>query len=231
MSIWISDIRAPGSSVPAAARRRSGVWRSLGRSLAAVLGVLALAGCLDAVGQGREASEVVRVLDGQVAIGGPLGYCVDPVGTRDNDAGAFVLLGSCAGLSRDSSARHPGRLAVLTASVTVRGDGPAVAEITDEMASYFGSTAGRAILSRSGQAETVVLRGAQTRDGALFLRISDSAGFDGPEVGEEYLRVVFDVGDSIVMLSVLPLAEQPMEPRALQSLLDAFRDRVLRENR
>lgn len=203
-------------------------WTS--RPLAAAFAPLLLAGCLDGFGQGREAVEVVRVLDGGVAIGGPAGYCVDPVGMRDNADGAFVLLGSCAALSGDGAARHPGHLAVLTASVTPRAGGPAVAEIAEEMAAHFASEAGRAMLSRSGRAETVTLRAVEAQEGALSLHVSDSSDFAGPEVAQDYLRAVFDLGDSIVMLSVVPLAAQPMEPQAVQALLDAFRDRVLREN-
>jgi hypothetical protein len=190
---------------------------------------LLLAACLAGFGLSRQAPEVARVAGDTVAIAGPAGYCVDPVGTRETSNGAFVLLGSCAALN-GPGAPHPGRLAVLTASVAAQPGEPAVAELVDELAAVFTTEAGLAMLSRSGEADSVTLLETEPRDGVLYLRLRDTSGFDGPPVAEEYWRAILDAGGRMVMLSVIPLVEPQMSSEAAHGLLQAFVARVRREN-
>lgn len=189
-----------------------------------------LAGCLEGFGAGARAPETTRVANGAVTIGGPDGYCVDPLGSGDSDASSFVLLGSCAALREDPDAAHPDRLAVLTATVSRSAGGPRVADTLDELAEVFSAPAGRAMLSRSGEAERVTLLETRTRDGVLLLHLRDTSPFDGPEMAQEYWRAVLDAGERMVMLSVIPLSSSPLSAEAVRVLLDAFIARVQREN-
>jgi len=206
MSTWISDLRTLGLAAP-----------------------LLLSACFDGFGA-ADAPEVMRVARDSVAIGGPRGYCVDPVGTRDNSRGAFVLMGSCAALNGTARAQHPDRLAVLTATVSTDPGGPRVADSLDDLAAAFATEAGRAMLSRSGDAATVEVIEVQPLRGILFLHLRDSSPFEGPAIAQDYWRAVLDVGDRMVMLSVIPLESPPLGSLAARAILESFLDRVLREN-
>lgn len=200
--------------------------------LLALAGALLLAGCLEGApfGSGRAAPEVVQVAGGAVAIRGQRGYCVDPVATRDGADGAFVLLGSCASLSAGGRSEHPGRVAVLTASVVGDAEAGGIAGMEEALAAHFRTEAGRAMLSRTGDAGRVTVQDLRSEQGALILRVRDTSPFSGAAVGEEYVRAIFDLGGQIVTLTVIPLAAQPMEPQALSALLNEFRARVLHES-
>ena len=189
-----------------------------------------LAGCLEGFGAGARAPETVRVAGGEVTIGGPDGYCIDPQGSSESEASSFVLLGSCAALREDPDGPHPDRLAVLTATVSKSAGGPRVADTLDDLAEVFASPAGRAMLSRSGDAESVTLLETQESDGVLLLRLQDESPHDGPEVAREYWRAVLDAGERMVMLSVIPLSSRPLSADAGRALLDAFLARVQGEN-
>lgn len=191
---------------------------------------LLLAGCLEGFGSGTPAPETTRVADRAVTIGGPDGYCVDPLGSNELEESSFVILGSCAALREDPDSPHPVRLAVLTATVSKSTGGPRVADTLDELAEVFASPAGRAMMSRSGDAESVSLLETQASDGVLLLRLQDNSPFDGPEVSGEYWRALLDAGGRLVMLSVIPLRSAPLSAEASRALLDAFLARVQREN-
>lgn len=196
-------------------------------------GVLLLGGCFESLGlsgDALQAPRVVRVADGTVAVAGPRGYCIDPVGTRDGGDTAFVLLGSCALLNGTSGNPHPDRLAVLTASVTHAPGGPAVAESLDDLAEWFATPAGRARLARDGRDDSVEVLDVTTKGRVLHLHLRDTSDFAGPAVSATYRRAVMDVGDSIVMLSVLPLDTPGMDDAQVTGLLADFIERIRREN-
>lgn len=210
--------------------------RRLPQGLAAT-GLLVLAGCFEGFGgfgfgpAAGDAPELAEVTAAEIAVAGPRGYCIDPVGTRENETSAFVLLGSCAALNGSARAAHPDRLAVLTATVSVGSDGPSVADTLAELAAFFETPQGRAGLSRSGAANSVTLLDSRSRDGVLYLRVADTSPFSGPPVADSYVRAIFDVGPHLVTLSVVPLADPALDGDAARALLDEFVRRVRRENR
>lgn len=165
----------------------------------------------------------------EVKVTPPPGYCVSPGGT---EAGV-VLMGSCAGMNgRPSGRRVPA--AILTA--TIGPEGSAVPVDGAALQAFFGSTAGRAALSRDGRAATVqVLETAVVADAgrglAFILRVRDSAPFPGGRATEEYWRALLPLGDRMVTLTVLGLAAQPMEPAAGLALLRDFIASMRRANR
>ena len=77
-----------------------------------------LVGCV--MEGGGSAPTSVSVGD-QITVAGPSGYCVDTSASRTGDSGAFVLLGSCASISRSLMAARPKYPAILTASVSGGG--------------------------------------------------------------------------------------------------------------
>lgn len=215
MSTWISEPLARPHPGPALRRAALG------------LAALTAAGCMPAAGgfgllpfgpRPAPAPEMV-VADG-VAVAGPEGYCVDPVGTRQRGGAAFVLFGACAALTGEG--RLPARRAVLSAAVSPPGDGPAVAGDAAAMVAFFETAAGRALLSRSGEAAAVRLISSEMRDGVLYLRLTDSSPFEGATVAGDYWRALFDVGPHVISLSAIPLQNRPLGPEGTRALLESF---------
>lgn len=204
-------------------------WTSKARAALALIPVL-LSACVagDILPAGGGVSRVA-VSDGAVVIAGPPGYCIDREATRTGDGNAFVLLGSCAVLG---GGQAPAAQAVLTASVLAGAptSQPLVAAFP-EMAAFFRSPAGRAALSRSGQAADVTVRQIETVKDVMVLRLSDTSTISGASVEPDYWRAVFSVRGRIVSLSVLAMKAQPMAAAGQRRVLDTFVARVRRENR
>lgn len=204
-------------------------WTSKARIAVALIPVLLSACVAGDFGMVAGSGSRVAVSDGAVIIAGPPGYCIDPQATRTGEGNAFVLLGSCAVLGGGSA---PQSRAVLTASVLAGAptSQPLVAAFP-EMAAFFRSSAGRAALSRSGQAGDVTVTQIETVKDVMVLRLSDTSASGGAAVAPDYMRAVFSVRGRIVSLSVLGLKTQPLAVSGQRRILDNFVARVQRENR
>jgi len=189
MSTWISEH----------------AWRSAaGVSLAVIL-----AGCMNGGGTGafsytRMAPQSVTVAD-HVVVTAPDGYCVDARATRK----AFVLLASCASVTRKANAPQPFAPALLTVTVTPQGDGePPIARQTASLKRFFGSDAGRAALARDGQAGSVDVIETTTRNGAFIIHLRDRSKNTAPGLSDQEWRAIFTVNGQMVAASVAGLAER-----------------------
>ncbi|MFN6951368.1 MAG: hypothetical protein ACK4NE_02070 [Albidovulum sp.] len=198
---------------------------------AAPFGALVLSACVGTMAPSGATPRAVSVADGAVTVTGPAGYCIDRAATRSGSAGAFVLFGTCAALSGSPAASQPARPAVLTASV-VPGSADAVtfAASFPAMARFFNSPAGRAALSRSGKAASVSVGSVSSRDGVLYLRLSDSAAGPGQSVAPDYWRAILALRGHFVTLSVMSLSDRPLDPAEKRRILDAFVTRMRAAN-
>lgn len=191
---------------------------------------LALAGCVG-TGLGGGGTHALAVAGGAVTVTGPQGYCVDRSASRDSASGAFVLLGSCASLTGSRAAGQPQRPAILTASV-----GPPSAEGTDvaaalpALAEFFQSTAGRAALSRTGEAGSVAVDRVSISDGVLYLHLSDRALASGQAVEAGYWRALTAIRGRIVTLAVLSPVSGPLGAAEQRAALDQFVARMRAAN-
>lgn len=223
MSTWISD--------PARA----------GRPVAAGLALFALAGCqgggpgatagFGGLAFSRAAPQKVAVADDTVAIAGPRGFCVDRTATRDGDAGAFVLMASCAAITGRRNAPVPATDALLTASVAGNpGPGGTPEDRALVLARFFSSDEGRAALARDGRADSVVVEQMFDRDGLFLLRARDrSAGLDAG-LRDDYWRAIFDVNGRIVTASVVGFDARPISDAAGLAVLRDFAARIRAES-
>lgn len=198
------------------------------RRFPTLLAALALAGCVAPELAGRAAPGSVAVLDRSVMVAGPRGYCIDSAASRNTATTAFVLLGSCASLSGSSRVTGPASSAILTASVIESSAD--ITEQTDRLATFFRSGAGRAALSRSGEAASVEVRESFGKDGVFFIRVSDVAADDGTPVEPEYWRAILSVNGRLVTLTVLGHRARPQPPETKRALLEAFIARMLAAN-
>lgn len=201
MSIWTSEARIP-----------------LLMTAASVL----LAACFESAPLSQVANRasdapagpaVVTVLDGSITVTGPAGYCVDETATRESDNEAFVLIVRCAATRRNSP--------VLSATVT----GFSAPGTTDpgnlaRLGQFLGTSAGRAQLSRSGNADDVRIDEVLVEDGALWLRIHDQANPD--TFDPAYWRAILPIADRVVTLSVLSAREHPVAAERGLTVLRGF---------
>ncbi|MEL6642406.1 MAG: hypothetical protein AAFQ79_00615 [Pseudomonadota bacterium] len=196
--------------------------------------VLTLAACEDGFDMGlgiagqsltRTAPEVVSVTSDSVIVAGPPGYCIDGSATRDTGTAAFVLMGSCASISRDPAQPRPAVPGILTVAVAPSG-APAVADRTRELETYVRSEAGRAALSRGGDAQSLEILETITADGALYIHARDVETGRGGRIGQEYWRALMGVEGHLVTASVVSFADQPMTRDMGLFLLEALAARL-----
>jgi hypothetical protein len=199
-------------------------------SAVALVLVTALSGCFEteprteAANRGLQPTAgpvSIRVLDGTVAVSGPVGYCIDGEATRESDIEAFVLLVRCRGTLRPA----PVLSATITRLPAPDSDDP---EALRRLTAFLASPAGRAQLSRTGDPSDVTVQEATYANGTIWLLINDRgnpASFD-----PTYWRAVLPVGERIVTLSVLAAREHPFERGSGLSLLRSFVMRMTRAN-
>lgn len=167
----------------------------------------------------------------KVIIAGPSGFCVDPSNSHDGADGAFVLMGSCASISRSPIATRPKTPAVLTATVFEgTGDGAVFADSFPQMAKFLSSEPGRAALSRSGKSSSVKIGQIASLGDVMFMRVSDGSGAQTQEIDAEYWRAIFEENGQIVTLTVLGLQRFPIDGAAKRALLDQFVAKVRASN-
>ena len=197
-----------------------------------LLGLSALlAGCVSLGGGGDAAPRAVQVTADAVTITGPDGFCVDPALTRNDGDTGFVLLGNCAAISGRARAPQPDIQAVLTAAVAERSSGGGVlTESLDELDGFFRSDAGRGLLSRSGDAESITILETRVAGEMFLLHARDTSAGAVVGVAQDYWRAYLDLGPRLTTLSVLALADQDVSDAQALTTLVSFADAVGRAN-
>ncbi|MCV2881668.1 hypothetical protein [Actibacterium sp. XHP0104] len=190
----------------------------LSRGLILTALVPVLAGCL----QGG-VSQQATLGRGAVVITAPQGYCVDNRGSDES----FVLMASCASVTRNADAPRPLAPALLTVTVTPRGPGePPITQQVDRLSAYFRSTEGRAALSRGQEAGDVQILSARLRQGMFVLHARDKASADSAGPANDQWRAIFNVDEFIVSASVTALEGQPISSDAGAATLTALTERI-----
>lgn len=178
----------------------------------------------------KSAPEQIRVANQEVLIAGPKGFCVDPTETRDTGDSAFVLLGSCAAIANSRNKPHPKVPAILTATVSRKSTNPPITSSMPALTDFFTTKAGRAALSRDGNADTVEVVKTLDRDGVFYIRARDSSSDTLAGAADEYWRALFDVNGRIVSASVFGLRENPIPSEKGFDVLQGFTKRIRTQN-
>lgn len=182
---------------------------------------------LSACAMPQKATDRVSVLDGEMTLAAPMGYCVDPSARHRSSQGDFVLFGSCAAISGDASAPHPAYRAMLSATVGPKAAAPLVRSFP-AFESFFHSSAGRAAIARSGLAQDVDILSVKQQDDMMLLKIRDRSASREAPVSPVYWRAITDLDGRIGALSVLPLQGAAMSDNQQIALLRSF-DASIRE--
>lgn len=171
--------------------------------------LLVLAGCVGRIGLGGgdDAPREIQVTSDAITITGPPGYCVDPTATRNSGDTGFAVLGNCAAILGSARARQPDVPAVLTAAVSAPSSGTSLTANLDALDAFFRSQDGRALLSRSGDADSVQILNTRTQSGMFLLHARDTSAGDMGGVAADYWRAYMDIGPRLATLSVLALAD------------------------
>lgn len=206
------------------------IWISRARPFLSLLAAgLVLAACFENAsltrltggGGGASGPAAIAVLDGQVRVTGPQGYCIDSGATRESQNEAFVLLVRCTASPRATP--------VLSATVTgIPAPGLGTRENLTRLSEYLETPAGLGQLARSGRAEDVRVVAQRVEDGALWLRIEDRGNPDSFEPG--YWRAILPVAERVVTLSVLSSRAHPVSDERGLSVLREFVTRMRAQN-
>lgn len=157
---------------------------------------LALAACGVGIGPGNEALEKIQLPDGTV-VAGTDGWCVDPGTTQLGAGTSVVVLGSCAALAEDADAPQPFVPGVLT--VSIDSEAGAVPD-GESLENFFTTEAGRAALSRDGDAANVEIIETVLEDDLLYLHSSDTSTVPG--ANSETWRAMFALGGRFIAVSL-----------------------------
>jgi hypothetical protein len=170
---------------------------------AGLLALAALAACATGVGGIRSAA----ILNGQITVQAPTGYCIDPSAGSTGADSAVVLMGRCNAAIKQAPA-------VLTLSAGQAGSAGAIADGGEALAAFFATDDGRAALSRDGLAADVEVVEAFSLGDAYLMRVQDRA------VGE-YWRGIVGLRGRVMMLSVSGPPGRPLSPAEGRALLEA----------
>lgn len=209
------------SPIPAPKKRPMSTWIN---KLALVAMAFAMAACLapepTAVVPGDESlgpqfagppPTRMAVAGGSLIVGGPKGFCIDRAASSDaRGQAALVVMSGCRGLGAGVFTPAPRHPALLTAAVAPAGRLVEIEGNASALQGFFASGAGRAMLSRSGVAGTVMVDNGFAEDGAWFIHLTDTAPFQWGTVQPDYWRAILPVGGRMVSLSVLSLPEAPL---------------------
>lgn len=198
----------------------------LKRSVAALVLVLSVAGCLEApTGLTRETAEAgppgVKAYDAggvSIRIGDAGGYCIADRQSGATPSGIRVVLAPCV---RDEG---PVRGLVLVNVLS----SPSGAEnlTTKELVGYFATAEGRRALSARGRPEDVEILDTRMRGQAFLVHARDAAGPVIPDTTADPWRMFLVVKGRLVIATLLNFADARMADVEMIAQLEAIAARL-----
>ena len=183
--------------------------------LPAALGLIAALAACEPVSLTAPGTPSVRLV-GNVLVGGPKGYCVDPVVTRPRQG--FALLAACAAMTADETDTYPDDIALITVTVG-DADSAVVAGQEEDFKTFLETPQGAALLSASAIGGPVAVRRTQTDTNAVAVYTEDVGppGVEGTQT--QAWRLFTDMRGRLVTISVRGLSEDPLSQAASRGLL------------
>jgi hypothetical protein len=131
--------------------------------------------------------------DDRIAVRAPQGYCAAPVGRTVVAGNSFVAFIPCAGSAVPR--------AVLTATLGPPGSALGIDLSGQALADYVTSPDGRRGLSRAGRADSVRVHEVIEAEGAVLIRLTDTAPAPDPMERGESWRAVLALSGRLVTLT------------------------------
>jgi hypothetical protein len=162
---------------------------------------------------------------GAVIAAGPEGYCVDP--SASNARTGFAMIAGCDAIEGgDARPRLNGLIVVQSGAANTA----AVTGAEDAFRAFLESEAGRSLLSRSGDAQTIDLDGTQAGDGRVTVYFDDTAPNEIIGVGPHEWRTFLDLNGRLVTVTVLSFSAAPIGEAAGDALLNQAVDALIAAN-
>lgn len=176
----------------------------------ALFGIAALAAC-DPVG----VAQPVALLNGDLVVTPPAGYCADPVSSRLRDG--FAVFAPCVTLGTE--APLPQVLGVTTVQAGEAGSAMVTGAETS-LRDFLISPQGAGLLSKGGSAATVSVVSSQAFDSRVTVHFRDTGEAPMDGLGPDEWRAFTDVNDRLVTVSVRGLDDAPLSAGRGSALLD-----------
>jgi hypothetical protein len=169
--------------------------------------LLILAACVPGLPDlATSSSRAVPVLNGALQVKPASGYCVNQEASRQTGSQAVIIMGRCAASSAPMAA-------VVTVSVGDAGSAAGLVTTPQDLGLYFGSDAGRAALSRDGQAQSVTLHQVVMNNGHVIVHLNDA------ETGDIW-RAFLGLRGRLVSVSVAAADASGPDVDGARALLD-----------
>ena len=186
-----------------------------------------LQSCTSVIDVGRAAPSSLLVSN-DVVVSGPPGYCIDKQASRVAESGeAFVLLGSCASITGEAGAERPDHPGLLTVTVSTHLVGLNDADLAPALSGFFQGEAGRAALSRSGEAGAIQLLETRVVRDKLVLHFTD-ASVRSKGIASEHWRSIFSVNGRLVTAAVSGFGDRPLSDAEGYDTLEDLSARIRR---
>ncbi|WP_322894507.1 MULTISPECIES: dihydroxy-acid dehydratase [unclassified Yoonia] len=176
----------------------------------ALAGMAVLAAC-DPAG----VAAPVAMLDGDLVVTPPAGYCSDPLSSRPR--AGFAVFAPCVTLGTEAAL--PAILGVATVQAGDAGSAMVAGDEAD-LRDFLTSPQGAGLLSNGGGGATISVVSSQAFDGQVTVHFRDSGAPPMEGLGKEEWRAFTDVSDRLVTVSVRALDDAPITAGRGAALLD-----------
>lgn len=173
------------------------------RATVALLGVLAVTGCIPATISSPSRS--VSLAQGDIIATSPEGYCIDDVASQP--ANDFAIFAPCATLG------SPDPIPRVIGFATVQiGPADSGAILEDELAlrDYLITDEGAALLSQEGEAERVDILSTQAFNDQVMVHFTDTGAPPFAGLQNEEWRAFTAIGGRLVTIGVRGLGAAPL---------------------
>lgn len=180
------------------------------RCALALVGLAGLAAC-DPAG----VAAPVAMLNGDLVVTPPEGYCADPLSSRPR--AGFAVFAPC--LTLGTEAPVPTILGVATVQAGAAGSAMVAGDETD-LRDFLIGPQGAGLLSKGGSGAAISVVSSQAFDGQVVVHFRDSAPPPMDGLGQDEWRAFTDVSGRLVTVSVRALEDAPITAGRGAALLD-----------
>ncbi len=181
----------------------------IGRAIACV-GIAALAAC-DPVA----VAQPVTMLNGDLVVTPPEGYCADPLSSRPR--AGFAVFAPCVTLGADAPVPS-----IIGVAIVQAGDAGSAMVTSGESAlhEFLTSPQGAGLLDKGGSGATISVISSQAIGGRVIVHFRDTGPAPMAGLGPDEWRVFTDMNDRLVTVSVRGLDDAPLSAMRGRALLD-----------
>jgi hypothetical protein len=165
-------------------------------------------------------TKTVTVAGQSVVLGRAANYCFNDKQSRLTISGAFVVMVPCDPFDEGSTAKG----LILVNVLAEQGIMDAIK--SRDLEAYFQSDAGRAALSRKGNADNLTVLGTMHEDSIYYVHTQDADGPIIPDTTDDQWRVFMVVADRLVSVSVVNFLDDKMSEGMVFAHMESIARRI-----